>query len=142
MRPYNIVIDTNVLISTLRSQQGASFRLMTLLGSDKFTLNISVPLILEYEDVAKRLGDESPLSARDIDNILDYICAVSVQRKIYYLWRPFLKDPNDDLILELAVSANCDYILTYNRSHFKGIEQFGLTALTPKEFLQLIGELS
>lgn len=138
---YQIVIDTNVFIAALRSRRGASHRLLLLLGSEKFATNISVPLILEYEAVAKRQLDELPLSEQDIEDILDYLCAVASHITVFYLWRPFLKDPKDDMVLELAVTANCDFIITYNKRDFEGVEQFGIGLLTPKEFLQEIGEL-
>jgi len=141
MKPPEIVIDTNVFISSLRSQYGASYKLFMLLGSGKYEVNLSVPLALEYEEVAKRLIGEIPLTVRDIDDILDYICSVAEKRKIFYLWRPFLKDPEDDMILELAVSCGCDIIVTYNKSDFQGAEKFGISLLTAKEFLQAIGEL-
>ena len=142
MSVYQIVIDTNVWIAALRSKRGASHRLISLIDSGKFEVNISVPLVLEYEEVAKRLVGEIPLTERDIDDILDYICKVAHHRKIYYLWRPFLSDPGDDLVLELAVTAECDFIVTFNQSDFQGIEQFGLAAITPQEFLRKIGALS
>ncbi len=141
MPVYQIVIDTNVWIAALRSKRGASHKLLSLIDSGKYAANISVPLVLEYEDAAKRLVGEIPLTGRDIDDILDYICAVANHHKIYYLWRPFLGDPGDDMILELAVTAECDFIVTYNQSDFAGIEQFGLITLTPKAFLKKIGGL-
>ncbi len=115
--------------------------MLMLLDSGKFEVNISVTLILEYEDATKRLIGEIPLTEHDIDDILDYICKVANRRKIFYLWRPFLKDPKDDMVLELAVTANCDFIVTYNREDYQGVEAFGLRVMTPKEFLQEIGEL-
>lgn len=133
------MIDTNVWIAALRSKRGASHRLLSLIDSGKFEINISVPLILEYEETAKRLVGEIALTEQDIDDILDYICRVARHRKIYYLWRPFLSDLEDDMVLELAVTAECDFIVTFNKSDFQGIEQFGLTAITPQEFLRLIG---
>jgi len=63
------------------------------------------------------------------------------RRKVYYLWRPFLADPKDDMILELAVSAGCDVIVTYNKNDFIGVHQFGIRVLTAQEFLREIGEL-
>jgi putative PIN family toxin of toxin-antitoxin system len=138
---YQIVIDTNVFISALRSSRGASHKLLLLFGSDKFEINISVPLILEYEDVAKRQRDHIVLTENEIDDIIDYICTLSNHRNVYYLWRPFLKDSKDDMVLELAVASSCDFIVTYNKRDFQGAEQFRLQVLNPKEFLQLIGEL-
>jgi putative PIN family toxin of toxin-antitoxin system len=139
MPVYQIVIDTNVWIAALRSKRGASYKLLSLIDSGKFEANLSVPLVLEYEDTAKRLVGEIPLTERDVDDILDYLCAVAHHRRIYYLWRPFLSDPRDDMVLELAVTAECDFIVTFNQSDFVGVEQFGLSTLTPKEFLQKIG---
>ena len=66
---------------------------------------------------------------------------VANRRKVYYLWRPFLKDPKDDMVLELAASAGCDIIVTYNKDDFKGVEQFGVRVMTAQEFLRAIGEL-
>lgn len=136
-----IVIDTNVFVAALRSQRGASFKLLMLIDSGKFEVNVSVPLVLEYEGVAKRLVGEIGPSSRDIDSILDYVCAVARHRAVFYLWRPLLRDPKDDMVLELAVSAGCDFIVTYNRLDFEGTEKFGIEVVTPKEFLQGIGEL-
>lgn len=141
MSGIQIVIDTNVLVAALRSKRGASYHLLSLLGDRRFEINVSVPLVLEYEKAARGLIRRGGLSARDIDDILDYICAVSHHRNIFYLWRPFLRDPKDDMVLELAVVAQCDFIITYNKRDFRGIQQFGIEALGPKEFLEKIGEL-
>ena len=136
-----IVIDTHVLVAALRSRRGAAFKLLMLIDSGKFEVNLSVPLVLEYEDAAKRLVGHAALTTRDIDNIINYICAVANRRTIFYLWRPFLRDPKDDMVLELAVTAECDFIVTYDQQDFQGIQQFGIRAVTAKEFLQEIGEL-
>jgi predicted nucleic acid-binding protein len=112
-----------------------------LIGSGKFEINISVPLILEYEDAAKRLLGEVELSEEEIDDILDYICGEANAQEVFYLWRPFLKDADDEMVLELAVAAECRYIITYNKGDFEGVEQFRLRVVTPREFLEEIGEL-
>lgn len=72
----------------------------------------------------------------EIDDVLDYICSVSSHREIYYLWRPFLRDPEDDLVLELAVESEADYIVTYNLKDFVDVDRFAIEAITPKEFLE------
>lgn len=143
MKNPQIVIDTNVFIAALRSRQGAAYKLLALIDSEKFETNVSVPLILEYEDAAKRLiGTPSvALTAHDIDNVLDYICAIANHQAIFYLWRPFLKDPKDDMILELAVTSASAFIVTYNQRDFQGVDQFGIQVVTAKEFLKIIGEL-
>lgn len=130
----NIVIDTNVIIAALRSKQGASNKLLSLVGTRKFEIHDSVALILEYEDVLQRQRNELGLSEEEVSIFIDSLCAMADHHQIYFLWRPFLTDVNDDLILELAISANCEYILTHNIRDFKGSERFGIKALTQKSF--------
>ncbi|HFD39326.1 MAG TPA: putative toxin-antitoxin system toxin component, PIN family [Anaerolineae bacterium] len=141
MKCHQVVIDTNVLVSALRSRKGASHRLLLLVGGARFEINVSVPLMLEYETIVQRLADDIPLAQRDIDDVLDYLCAVANRRKVFYLWRPFLRDPKDDMVLELAVTAGCDFIVTFNKKDFVGAERFGIRVVTPQEFLARIGEL-
>jgi putative PIN family toxin of toxin-antitoxin system len=140
MKP-RIVIDTNVFVTALRSRRGASFKLLTLLGKDKFVISVSVPLVIEYEGAAKKISRSLGLNYSDIDDILDYLCSVSEHRRVYFLWRPFLNDPNDDMVLELAVESQSKYILTYNRKDFQGSEKFGVKIISPREFLEVIGVL-
>lgn len=141
MTIYQVVIDTNVIIAALKSRRGASFKLLSLIDSNLFKINLSVSLLLEYEDVLKRETTDIPLKNEDVDDILDYLCKIASKREIFYLWRPFLKDPGDDFVLELAVESQSDFIITYNLKDFKGIEKFGLKAITPREFLKFIGGL-
>lgn len=128
------------MVSALRSKRGASSKLLSMIDSGRFQITISVPLLFEYEDVLKRKSLNIALTHNDIDDILDYLCAVADKREIYYLWRPFLKDPKDDMVLELSVESGSDYIVTYNIDDFKGIERFNVRAIKPKDFLKLIGE--
>jgi len=135
----SIVVDTNVFISALRSKRGASYKLIMAIGSGLFDMNISVPLMLEYEGAAKRLIGETKLTSDDIDDIIDYICSVAGRWKVFYLWRPFLRDPKDDMVLELAVASESDFIISYNKKDFHGSENFGIKVFTPKEFFKKIG---
>jgi putative PIN family toxin of toxin-antitoxin system len=135
----SVVLDTNVLIAGLRSRQGASFRLLSLVGSGQFQLNVSVPLDFEYEDVAKRQAPGLGLAATDVDDLLDYLCSVAQHHRIYFLWRPVLRDPRDDMVLELAVEAGCDCIITHNGRDFAGAERFGILVVTPGAFLRRLG---
>jgi predicted nucleic acid-binding protein len=104
-------------------------------------MNLSVPLFLEYEDVVKRPDSGVGLSATEIDDILDFICAEANLREIFYLWRPILPDPKDDFILELAVESRCDCIVTFNVRDFVGAEKFGIEVVTPQGFLRKLGEI-
>lgn len=140
-RIYSVVIDTNVFVTALRSKRGASYKLLFETSREKFEQNVSTPLVFEYESAAKRKVLDIILPEDQIDAIIDMICFRSNKCKIFYLWRPFLRDPKDDMVLELAIESQSDYIITYNKKDFKGIKKFGIQALTPKEFLMKIGEL-
>lgn len=133
-----VVLDTNVLVAALKSARGASFRLLSMVDSGRFVINLSTPLVAEYEEVLLR---EIPHLGRvEINDILDYLCSCANRHKIFYLWRPVLKDADDDFILELAVKSGSD-IITWNVKDFKRAGKFGITVLTPPEFLRRIGAL-
>ena len=134
-----ITIDTNVLVAALKSRRGASYKLLSFLGQNLYTFVLSVPVMMEYEDVLKRKDLGIKVPEDKIDNLLDRIAYLGEQREIFFLWRPYLKDPKDDLFLELAVESNCDYIISYNKSDFIGIDKFSIQVLTPKEFLVKAG---
>ncbi len=134
-----IVIDTNVLFAALKSRRGASYKLASLLPNERFSIAISVPLIIEYEDVLRRGKLPASITEKDISDFIDFFCYVGDQQDIFFLWRPFLPDPSDDLVLEVAVAGGCDAIITYNKRHFRNVEKFGLRILGPKEFLTEIG---
>jgi putative PIN family toxin of toxin-antitoxin system len=130
-----VVLDTNVLVSATRSRNGASFEILTKVGTGAFDIAVSVPLVLEYEDALLRNLSATSLDETDIQDIIDYLCSVAVRQEIFFLWRPFLKDPGDDLVLEAAVAADCDLIVTYNLRDFAGVDRFDLRALSPGDFL-------
>ena len=141
MKTPDIVLDTNVIIAALRSKKGASSKLLSLVGTEKFEIHDSVALILEYKDVIQRQRTELGLSQDDVSDFIDAICSMAHHHKIYFLWRPTLSDVGDELVLELAVTARCEYIVTHNISDFKNLDKFGIQAITPREFLQVIREV-
>ena len=134
MRPL-IVIDTNVILSSLQSNKGKAFELVSQVGTGMFDCAVSVPLILEYEAVLKNHLDKGIVSDSDIEDFIDYLCAVGIKTKIFYLWRPYLKDQSDDHVLELAISAGAERVVTYNKRDFLRAEDLGIKIQTPKEFL-------
>ncbi|HEY9598705.1 MAG TPA: putative toxin-antitoxin system toxin component, PIN family [Cyanophyceae cyanobacterium] len=136
-----IVIDTNVLIAGLRSRNGSAFRLLSLVGMDHFGIHLSVPLVLEYEAILLRESPNLSINVADIQDLLDFYCSVATHHQIFFLWRPYLPDPKDDMVLELAIKAGCDSVVTYNTRDFVGIEAFGINAITPAVFLKSIGAL-
>ncbi len=138
---FEIIIDTCVLVSAFKSQLGASFRILSLLQSEKFRIHLSTALVLEYEDVLKRPELNLNLSTQDIDNFLDILCFIGEKHRIFYQWRPLFNDDKDDFVGELAINAQVQTIVTHNVKDFQNITKFGIKALTPQEFLQLIGEI-
>jgi putative PIN family toxin of toxin-antitoxin system len=141
-RVYQIVLDTSVLIAALRSQHGASFELLRLVGDERWQLHLSTALLLEYEAVARREAQEFWLQPDLIEAVLDYLCANAQEHRISFRWRPFLSDPDDDFILELAVAAKAQYIVTHNLRDFAGVEAFGLEAITPAQMLVKLSKTS
>lgn len=134
----NIVLDTNVLFSAMRSSLGSSYRLLQRIDKAPLQLHISTPLALEYESVLKR---NKSLSNSDVDAVVDYLCHISERHGIFYLWRPVLRDPQDDHVLELAVKANA-MIITWNLKDFvPASSQFGLVVETPRGLLKKLEEL-
>ena len=134
-----IVLDTNVLVAGLRSSLGASYRLLSLVGTGRFTHVISVALLFEYEAAVTRPASGVRLSRQAIDDVLDFVCAAGQPQEIYFLWRPTLPDPSDDLVLEVAAHGRCDRIVTFNTRDFAGSERFGVRVETPAMFLRSIG---
>jgi putative PIN family toxin of toxin-antitoxin system len=143
MSPLQVVIDTNVLIAALRSRKGGSASLLQKLGADaRWQMNLSVSLVAEYTEIVHREGRLLGYSWQDCEDFLDYLCAAAVERPIYFRWRPALTDPNDDLVLELAVACGAAHIITHNRRHFTEAKQFGIVALSPAEFLTKLRTLT
>jgi putative PIN family toxin of toxin-antitoxin system len=141
-KPPKIVLDTNVLVAGLRSRNGASFQLLSRLTTTQFSLHLTVPLAMEYEDVLHRPG-LVPLPEDAIDAVLDMVCAVAIKQEVHFLWRPLLRDPNDELVLEAAVNASADFLVTHNLRDFTASNRFAVRVVTPAQFLKrLDGEIS
>ena len=131
----NIVLDTNVLVSALRSSMGPSFALMQIIRADKIGMCCSPALFLEYEDVLKRPEQlqKCGLLATDIDDILADLASHIVPVRTHYQWRPQLRDPSDEMVLEAAVNAGASAIVTYNLRDFAPAANFGILVLNPEQ---------
>jgi putative PIN family toxin of toxin-antitoxin system len=135
-----VVFDTSVLVAAWRSRRGASFELVSRLGGSQFDVVVSVPLAIEYESAISR-SRVAGLSREDAKIFVDYVCSVARHQNIFFLWRPLLRDSNDDMVAEVAVASEADTIVTHNVRDFVGVEKFGVRVMTPGEFLQKIGKL-
>lgn len=129
------MLDSNVLVAGFRSRRGASFKVLTLLRDKQFEIALSVPLALEYEAVLLRHAEELGISSTEATGLVDHLCKAAHKQHIHFLWRPALSDPGDEFVLELAVAAECDAIVTHNLQDFRAATQFGIPVLTPADFL-------
>lgn len=132
------MIDTNVLIAALRSSSGASFQILLAAGRGEFQLALSVPLLAEYDDVSTRPSSGIPIPASAVHSIVGRLASIAHKQRIYYLWRPLLPDPKDDMVLELAIASGATHIVTFNHKDFRPASQFGITVLAPFQFIQLL----
>ena len=131
-----LVLDTDVMVAALRSDQGASRQLLLAALDRRFVLLVSVPLMLEYEAVLKRPEHlvASGLSVGDVDTVLDALAAVIEPVRLAFLWRPSLKDPSDEMVLETAVNGQAGRLVTFNLRHLaQAALRFGIHASSPGE---------
>lgn len=133
-----IVLDTNVLYAGLYSASGQSHRLLKALLDGRIRLALSTPLLFEYEDVLKRNQETLNLSHADIETVLDQLCARADVQTVYFLWRPCLPDPKDDMVLEVAVAARTPSIVTFNAKDFRPASRFGINIITPGALLETL----
>ncbi len=135
------VLDTNVVVAGLRSPRGASAALIDRALSRAFTLLLSVALTLEYEaaccDPAQQIA--SGLSRVEVGTVVSALCAVAVPVRPRFLWRPQLRDPTDEMVLEAAINGNVDALVTFNQRDFGDAPgRFGIVMLSPQEALRRI----
>ena len=127
------MFDPNLLVSAVRSRFGASFALVSSIPTPQFELCLSVGLYAEWQEVLTRPENIPPgQTPEQVRGFLRYIASQSRLQEIHFLWRPFLSDPDDDMVLELAFAAGCRHIVTHNVKDFLGSEQLGVTALPPE----------
>ena len=133
-----VVLDSSVVVAGLRSRRGASFQLLRLLRAGRFRVATSVPLVLEYEATLVRRAAELGLTRAEAIGLVDFLCDVGARTAVHFLWRPTLSDPRDEFILELAMAAGCEAIVTHNVRDFAGARPFQVWIATPGEFLRRI----
>jgi len=135
-----VVLDTNVLVAAFRSNLGASFQGLQALDVGTWRPVVSPTLVFEYEAVLKRDLTGTGFGLGDIDDFIEYFCMCSRLVEVRVRRRPVLKDPDDDRILEVAVTAGVP-IVTFNRRDFVGSARFGVDVLSPAELLRAIRKL-
>ena len=133
-----VVLDSSVLVAGFRSRKGASFRTLELLRDDRFRIAMSVALALEYEAVLVRHAHELGLSRTEATGLVDFLCSIACCQDVHFLWRPTLRDPRDEFVLELAVASASEAMVTHNVRDFRGADAFGIQVVRPGAFLRLI----
>src|SRR5712692_1086469 len=126
-----VVLDTAVIVAALRSDRGASRQLLLAALNRRFVMLVSVPLMVEYEAVLTRTEHLSAagLTVTDVHTILDAVAAVLVPVRLPFFWRPTLKDPSDEMVLETAISGGADRLVTFNLRHLgEAAREFGMRA--------------
>jgi putative PIN family toxin of toxin-antitoxin system len=136
--PLRLVLDTNVLVAATRSRTGASNALLRELECRAFVLPVSVPLFVEYEAVLSRpeLIEAAGRVAADAAAMLNMIAALAEPVHLRYSWRPQLTDPGDEMVLDTAINARANAIVTYNRRHLGPARRFGIEVWSPAEVLR------
>jgi putative PIN family toxin of toxin-antitoxin system len=132
------VLDTSVLVAGLRSSRGASFQVLEAIRCGHIRIAVSVALVLEYEAVALRPGLLPGYDPEDIIRFVDVLCRVADHQQVFFAWRPFLPDPDDDLVLELAVAAGAEHIITHNLRDFAAAKALGVRVVSPAQALNMI----
>jgi predicted nucleic acid-binding protein len=135
-----LILDTSVLIAGLRSSLGASFALLDLVGSGRFTVGLTAALVLEYEAACMKSLPALNLTTDDVEELLDYFCHVGKRAAIRFQVRPSVADPDDELVLEAAIATGSEWIVTHNiRDMAAGAARYGIEVITPGEALRRLG---
>ncbi len=127
-----------MVVTGMRSPGGASAELLRRMRRQEITAVASVAQALEYEAVCRRPEHRTAagLTLRDVDIFVDAVIAMMEPVKSHYLWRPQLRDPNDELVLEAAINGRAQMLVTFNRKDFEGAARFGIAIVSPGDALR------
>lgn len=125
----------------MRSPEGASAAILRSVRQAHASLLLSVPLALEYEAVCRRADHilAAGLSERQAEIFIDAVIAMGEPVEAHFLWRPQLRDPNDEMVLEVAVNGRADVLVTFNvKDYGDAAARFGVELLLPRVAIQRI----
>ncbi len=138
---WRVVVDTSVVVAALRTRKGAGNAVLRLVAERRLQLLATPPLFLEYEDVLKRADQRmaNGLSLEQIDEFLAELAAHVEPVDLHFMWRPQVRDPGDEMVLEAAINGDADALITYNVSDFAvAADRFGVRVLRPAEILKMV----
>ena len=136
------VLDTNIVVAAMRSPTGASASLVMAARRGRIVILANVALALEYEAVCRRPEHvaASGLHEGEVEIFLATVIAMAEPIESHFIWRPRLRDPNDEMVLEAAANGGAAAIVTFNKRDFGVVPlQFGVAVLTPREALERTG---
>jgi putative PIN family toxin of toxin-antitoxin system len=136
-----VVLDTSIVVAALRTRSGAGNAILRLVARRQLTPLATPPLFLEYEDVLKRAEQRLAhgLTPEAIDEFLAELAALIEPVEVHFRWRPQLRDPNDEMVLEAAIHGKADALVTYNLADFADAgERFRIPVLHPRELLKMV----
>ena len=137
------MLDTDVLVAALRSDAGASRRVLEAARARRFKLLLSVPLMLEYESVLTRPENlaASGASREDVSAVLDELASIGKRVELMIRTRPVLSDPNDEMVLETAINGRADAIVTFNERDFRPVaSRFRCLVVRPGEIVRTLAK--
>ncbi len=138
-----IVLDTSVLVAEARSRNGASFQLVSMLPSADFEIAVTVALYTEWQAVLTRAEHLTPgATVNETLGFVRYLASIAHQQDVYFLWRPLLRDPDDDMVVECAVASGSTIIVTHNVRDFAAAASLNISTVTPGDFLRMLGSKS
>jgi predicted nucleic acid-binding protein len=137
-----LVLDTDVVVAAMRSPKGASVELLRRIDGGRAAMLLTVALALEYEAICTlaehRLA--SGLSASEAEIYVDGLIGLAEPVRSFFRWRPQLRDPGDELVLEAAVNGQADAIVTFNESDLREARNFGIAVIRPAEALRRMNQ--
>ena len=134
-------MDTDVVVAAMRSPAGASAEILRLARRGKVALVVTVSLAVEYESVCTKAEHRvaAGLSEQEVGIFLDALVALAEPVETHYLWRPQLRDPGDEMVLDAAVNGHADGLVTFNVRDFgTAPARFGIEVMVPREAIERI----
>jgi putative PIN family toxin of toxin-antitoxin system len=136
-----VVLDTSVVVAALRTRAGAGNAVLRLVANRRIVALATPPLFLEYEDVLKRPEQRLAhgLGPEAIEEFLAELAALIEPVEVHFIWRPQLRDPNDEMVIEAAINGHADALVTYNVADFAlAGDRFAIPILRPSELLKKV----
>ena len=136
-----VVLDTSIIVAGLRSRSGAANAVLRLVAQHRLIALATPPLFLEYEDVLKRPEQTlvHNLRAEEVDEFLAELAALIEPVETHFQWRPQVRDPNGEMVLEAAINGHADALVTFNVSDFRESgERFGIPIVRPLDLLKKV----